>query len=207
MMHLGFEELFSLAEVSASQDGFDDIQLEQLEHLKTCKDCYESFCLLSALSDVMSESGGYALSNDSVSLVNEVAKELTVKVLARFQVVRNTAVGVIGAVLEQIDQATSSLQFGPSLAMATRGTGKTDSSVIRLEEFEDEKTYVVFNSDTNEIRIQINVRGLDAKNLNIYIEFDDSSRMRLPITKRGSIVKGTIGNVPDGNFQIVIEAE
>ena len=207
MTHLSFDELLNLAEASAKQEGFDDFQIEQLEHLKTCKDCYESFCLLSALSDVMSESGGYALNGNSVSAVNKVAKALTAKVLARFQVIRSTAAGAIGAVLEQLDQATSSLQFGPSLAMATRGTGKNDSTAIRLEEFEDEKTYVVFKPDTNEIGIQINVRGLDVENLQVYIEFDDSSRMELPTTRRGSIVKGTIGDVPNSNFQIVVEAE
>ena len=207
MTHLSFDELLNLAEASVKQEGFGDFQIEQLEHLKTCKDCYESFCLLSALSDVMSESGGYALNSNSVSVVNEVAKALTAKVLARFQVIRSTAAGAIGAVLEQLDQATSSLQFGPSLAMATRGTGKNDSTAIRLEEFEDEKTYVVFKPDTNEIGIQINVRGLDVENLHVYIEFDDSSRMELPTTRRGSIVKGAIGDVPNSNFQIVVEAE
>ena len=207
MTHLSFDELLNLAEASTKQEGFDDFQIEQLEHLKTCKDCYESFCLLSALSDVMSESGGYALNSNSVSVMNEVAKALTAKALARFQVIRSTAAGAIGAVLEQLDQATSSLQFGPSLAMATRGTGKNDSTAIRLEEFEDEKTYVVFKPDTNEIGIQINIRGLDVENLHVYIEFDDSSRMELPTTRRGSIVKGAIGDVPNGNFQVVVEAE
>ena len=207
MMHLSFDELFSLAEASTNQEGFDDFQIEQLEHLKTCKDCYESFCLLSALSDVMSEGGGYAFQNNATSPVNEGAKDLTARVLARFRVIRDTAAGAIETVLEQIDQATSPLQFGPSLAMATRGAGKTGSPAIRLEEFEDEKTYVVFNSDKNEIGIQINVRGLDTDKLHIYIVLDDLSRIELPTSKRGTIVKGAAGNIPDGNFQIIVEIE
>ena len=207
MMHLSFDQLLNLAEASAGQEGFDDLQIEQLEHLKTCRDCYESFCLLSALSDVMSESGGYALNNNALSHADEVVKNLTTRVLARFQVIRNTAAGTIKAVLEQIDQTTSSLQFSPSLAMTTRGVGKGDSSAIRLEEFEDEKTYVIFDPDKNEIGIQINVRGLDIEKLHVYIEFDEQLRMELTTTKRGSIVKGTVDNIPDGNFQIIVEAE
>lgn len=207
MMHLNFDELFRLAEISASQEGFDEIQIEQLEHLKTCKDCYESFCLLSALTDVMSESGSYALNSNTISLVNETAKALKAKVLARFQVIRNTAADTIGTVLEQIDQAAASLQFGPSQAMATRGGRTTDPTAIRLEEFEDDKTYIVFKPDSNEIGLQINVREIDAENLHVYIEFDDSSRVELPITKRGNIVKGTMGNIPNSNFQIIIEVE
>lgn len=77
MMHLNFDELLRLAEASASQEGFDDIQIEQLEHLKICRDCYESFCLLSALTDMMSESGSYVLNNnEDISLVNKTAKAL-----------------------------------------------------------------------------------------------------------------------------------
>ena len=91
--------------------------------------------------------------------------------------------------------------------MATRGSGKTDSKIIRLEEFEDDKTYVVFNPETNEIGVQINVRGLEIENLHVFIELDDSTRIELPVTKRGNIVKGNMGNIPNCNFQITIEAE
>lgn len=208
MMHLNFDELLRLAEASASQEGFDDIQIEQLEHLKICRDCYESFCLLSALTDMMSESGSYVLNNnEDISLVNKTAKALKTKVLAKFQVVRNTATNAIGAALEQIDQATSLLQFAPSLAMATRGGGKTDTITIRLEEFEDDKTYIVFKPETNEIVLQINTRGMDVDNLHVYIEFTDSSKIEMPVAKRGNIVKGTMSNIPNSNFHIVIEAE
>lgn len=208
MMHLNFDELLRLAEASTSQEGFDDIQIEQLEHLKTCRDCYESFCLLSALTDIMSESGSYVLNNNEViSLVNKTSKALKTKVLAKFQVVRNTATNAIGAALEQIDQATSLLQFAPSLAMATRGGGKIDTITIRLEEFEDDKTYIIFKPETNEIVLQINIRGMDVDNLHVYIEFADSSKMEMLVAKRGNIVKGTISNIPNSNFHVVIEAE
>ncbi len=208
MRHLEYDELFDLAETSVYQKGFDDIQIEQLEHLKTCRDCYESFCLLSTLTDMMSESGSYVLhNNEDTSLANETAKVLKAKVLAKFQVLRDTAINAIGAALEQIDQATSLLQFGPSLAMATRGGGKTEATVIRLEEFADEKTYIVFKPETNEIRVQINIRGIDAENVYVYIEFEHSSRIEMPVVKRGNIVKGSMSNIPNDNFNIVIEAE
>lgn len=208
MMHMNYDEIFQLAEASANQEGFEDSQIEQLEHLKTCKECYETFCLLSALSDVMSESGSYALKySESTSLISETVKELKARVIAKFQIIRNAATSAIDAVFEQIDQTTSALQFGPSLAMATRGSGKTDSKIIRLEEFEDDKTYVVFNPETNEIGVQINVRGLEIENLHVFIELDDSTRIELPVTKRGNIVKGNMGNIPNCNVQITIEAD
>lgn len=208
MRHLIYDEVLQLAEASASQEGFDDIQIEQLEHLKTCKDCYETFCLLSALSDVMSESGSYAFRNpESISIVSETVKELKNKVIAKFQVIRNVATTAIDAVFEQIDQATSVLQFGPSLAIETRGSGKADSTTIRLEEFEDDKTYVVFNPEKNEIGLQINIRGMEIESLHVFIELDDSTRLELPVIRRGNIVKGNMGNIPNCSFQITIEAE
>lgn len=208
MRHLIYDEILQLAEVSASQEGFDDIQIEQLEHLKTCKDCYEIFCLLSALSDVMSESGSYAFRNpESISIVSETVKELKNKVIAKFRVIRNVATTAIDAVFEQIDQATSVLQFGPSLATATRGSGRADSTIIRLEEFEDDKTYIVFNPEKNEIGLQINIRGMEIESLHVFIELDDSTRLELPVVRRGNIVKGNMDNIPNCSFQITIEAE
>lgn len=208
MKHLNYDELYQLAETSVNQDGFDDIQIEQLEHLKTCKECYGSFCLLSALSDVMSESGRYMFSRKKASsFVYDAAEVLKKMILVKFQVIRNVATNPLGVVLEQIDQATSPLQFGPSLAMATRGSQSSTSKVIRLEEFEDDKTYVTFNPETNELKIQIGVREMNIDDIHVYLLFDDLTKLEMPIAKRGNIVKGSMGNIPPGNFQIVIEAE
>ena len=44
MTHLSYDELFKLANTAAGDEGFDDDQIQQLEHLKTCKECYEVFC-------------------------------------------------------------------------------------------------------------------------------------------------------------------
>ena len=207
MRHLSFEELLKLAEASVSQEGFDDIQIEQLDHLKTCRDCYESFCLLSALSDIMSESGSYMFEQAKISPVKENIKALKAKVLARFQVIRNSVSNTLDVVMEQIDQESSSLRFGPSLAFATRGGGKKESAVIRLEEFEDDKTYIVFKPETNELDLQINIRGMETECLHAYICFEDGEKKEISVTKRGSIIKGTMSNIPNCNFNIVIEAE
>lgn len=208
MIHLNFDELFELAEASVRQDGFDDTQIEQLEHLKTCRDCYESFCLLSSLSDVMSESGSFVFTrSEAVPPINDTTNTRKVKILAKFHVFRESAVNAFGVALEQIDQATSMLKFGPSLAVATRGEGKPNINAIRLEEFEDDKTYIVFKSETNEIGLQINTRGIEVDNLHVYIEFADLSRVEVPAVKRGNIIKGTISNIPNSNFHIVIQAE
>lgn len=208
MMHLSYDELYRLSEASVNQEGFDDEQIEQLEHLKTCRDCYESFCLLSSLADVMSESGSYMLDKKAAaSIVTEVANGVKTKVLAKIQVVRNAASTTVGAVLEQIDQATAALQFGPSLAMATRGGGKTESTAIRLEEFEDDKTYIVFKPESNELEIQVNVRGMEIDNLRVYVEFVDLTTIDIPVTKRGNIVKGSLKDIPDCDFQVYLEAE
>lgn len=207
-MHLSFDELYQLAQASVNQEGFDDLQIEQLEHLKTCRECYESFCLLSALSDVMSESESYRLfSENAAVLESNLVRTVKSVVLAKLQVIRSAAEKSFGAVLEQLDQAAASLKFGPSLAVATRGAASGDSKVIRLEEFEDDKTYIVFNPETNEVKIQISVRGRDIESLHIYLVFDNDARIELPVTKRGSIIKGAMEDIPSGDFQIVIEAE
>lgn len=208
MKHLSYDELFRLSEASVNQEGFDDEQIEQLEHLKTCRDCYESFCLLSSLADIMSESGSYMLDKKAaVSIVTKVENAVKTKVLAKIQVIRNAASTTVGAVLEQIDQETAALKFGPSLAMATRGGRKTESTAIRLEEFEDDKTYIVFKPESNELEIQVNVRGMRIDNLRVYVEFADSTTIDIPVTKRGNIAKGSLKDISNCDFQVYIEAE
>lgn len=207
MIHLSYEELFELAETSTSQEGFDDNQINQLEHLKTCRDCYESFCLLSALSEIMSESGSYMLEPVNVSPVKENVKMLKTRVLAEFQVLRDTAANALGTVLKQINQENSSLRFGQSLAWATRGGEKTEFTDIRLEEYEDDRTYIVFKTETNELDIQMNISKMEVDHLRIYIEFENGEKKEVAVTKRGSIVKGIISDTPNCDFNIVIEAE
>lgn len=204
-MHLSYDELFDLSEASIKQEGFDDAQIAQLEHLKTCRDCYESFCLLSSLADVMSESGSYMLNkNGAISVLDVVSNAIKTRILAKIQVIRNISTNAIGAVLEQIDQTAAALRFGPSIAMATRGSGKVDSTAIRLEEFEDGKTYIVFKPDSDEVEIQINVHGIDADDFHVYVEFSDSTTIDIPITRRGNIIKGSLKNIPHRDFQLYI---
>lgn len=208
MEHLNIDELLDLAEASSSQEGFEDSQIEKLEHLKTCTDCYESFCILSVFTDMMDEGGSYVPgSNEAVNDVKETAKAAKARLLARFKVVRNTAANVIETALEQIDQTAAVLQFGPSLAMATRGGGKTDKTAIRLEEFTDDKTYIVFKPEANEIIFQINLRDMDVENLHVYIEAADSGKTEIQISKQRNIVTGSMSNVPNDDFQIIMEAE
>lgn len=207
MMHLNYDELFLLAEAASEQDGFDDIQIQQLEHLKNCQDCYESFCLLSALSDVTGEAGSLMLDVQRVSAVQEIVTSVTGKVLARIQIIRDSAAAAAGAVLEQINQAGAALQFGPSFAMATRGAGDEGTSAVRIEEFEDDKTFVIFKPEKNELSVQINPRNLDIENVKVYVEFEDGARAEVTVEHKGAILKGTLQNVPEGNFNLVIEAE
>ena len=208
MTHLEYEQLLSLAECAVGEDGFDDEQIQQLEHLKTCKECYEKFCLLTALTDVMSESGSYVLSASAVkNPVKESVLAISKKILATLSVIRNNAQDAVNVVMNQIEQAGSALQFGPSLAMATRGANAAESSMVRLEEFEDEKTYIVFNPDKNELVVQINLQKTETENVHVYLTFDDLTVMDLPLTKRGHFVKGILTGIPEKNFKICIECE
>lgn len=204
MTHLSYDELFKLANTAAGDEGFDDDQIQQLEHLKTCKECYEVFCLLSTLADVVGVADGY--SAEAAAEVQESVSVLKAKVLATISFVKKSAAEMAGAVMEQIDQAAASLQFGPALTVATRGGSAGESSAIRLEEYEDEKTYLVYQPENKELRVQINTRNLDGT-VHVYLTFENSERVEVPLTQKGKLLQGSMSDIPEGNFSISIEAE
>ena len=208
MTHLSDDQLLKLAETAAGDEGFDDIQMDQLEHLKTCAECYETFCLFSTLTDLMGDVSGDFMKEEAeeASLRNPV-QVLGKKILATMHLIKNSAADRIGAVMEQIDQAGARLQVGPSLAVATRGGRTGDGSAVRMEEYEDEKTYIVYKPRTNEVQIQINLRNVKEEVLHVYLIFGDSSRLEVPLAQKGKLLQGSISDIPEGNFMICIEAE
>ena len=206
MIHLSDEQIYRLAEATEKMQVYSEDELIHMDHLETCKECYEKFCVMSALLEVTSE-GGYMF----MAMERERAKKTIVsvpimnKVLAVVQVIRNRMETTVSKAMEQIMTADAGYQFVPSLAMATRGLNSGSSSVLKIEELNDEHTFIVFDETENELTVQLNMSQAEADALRVYLSFDAHETIEVPLTRKGKLVKGSVTNIPPVDFQIHVE--
>ena len=207
MNHLSDDQLYCLAAETEEMQSYQEEELLCMEHLKTCQECYEKYCAMSALLEITGESGSMVLSAIlGQSKDKEAAVSLTKEVLAVVRVVRDRLQNTAHAIMEQIEQAGSTFQFAPSLAMAARGNGEVKSSIWKMEDLENEKTFIVFDAEKNELMVQLNLKNDEAENILVYLSFENAETREVILTRRGNIVKGILSNIPETSFQIHIES-
>ena len=208
MTHLTEDQIYKLAELTIETQPYEKEEIAQMEHIKECKSCYEKFCTLLALLDVTSESG-YTILSEVFSKANkrENVNNVSKNILAVLRVIRNNVEKTVNSVLEQIGWNDSQFQFEPQLAFATRGIERKNSTIYKVEEVEDEKTFVVFDFSKNELMIQINAKNLSNKNVKMYLKFEDGSKKVILNEKKGNLVYGVMKNIPEMNFEIHLEID
>lgn len=204
MIHPNEDEIFELAEKVSSGEKLSEKDILAIRHIKECRACYGSFCVAIAIFD--------ATTNEAIQDVSEMrraeyaASQAVRKHVSVVAVIRQKIDGVKSAILEQINGVESAFSFEPALAMATRGDDtNTPNNIIKLEELDDEKTFIVFDSDKNELYIQVNTRNIQNKSLQAYLMFSDQRIVALPLTQEGGFLKGRINNLPDVDFKIYFE--
>lgn len=205
MMHLTGDEIFELAQLTEDGWQYSSLNLQQMEHLRTCRSCYEKFCSALAVMDVTSE-GGYIVLSEIYSIDTESEKVFQGrKILAVVQVIREKIEDSVSAVMKQVEQAGSVFNFTPALAAAVRGGGRIDSEIFKIEDADDDRTFIVFDAGKKELMVQINSTGLETENVKAYIYFHNSEMIEVGLEKKGKYLKGVLGNISDNDFQIRIE--
>lgn len=208
MMHLTIDQLYGIAEAAEEMRSYSDDELAQMEHLKNCRECYESFCVLSMLLEASSEAAilGYGYQAEAVK---DSKAEQQSKAGKRILAVINVTLGRIqdaaSTVIKQIQPEHAVFQFSPVPMAAARGYENVESSILKLEEIEDEKTFIVFDTAKRELMVQLNAKNLAAKTIRIYLDYENGNVVELPLSNKGSIYKSILADIPDGNFRIYIE--
>ena len=204
MIHLSDEQLYNLAELTMEMQPYNEEEIEQMGHLKECEDCYNKFCCMLALLEVTEESGFMVLSE----IYGEAAKtvsNMSKNVLAVVKVARDKIDKAKSVIMEQIEGVESIFQFEPSFAFATRGLEGENITVSKLEDIEDEKTFLVFDGEKSELYVQFNLKHIELDNLKVFIESKGGERLNIPVEKNGNLVCGIMKNIPEDNFEIYIE--
>lgn len=205
MMHISEDQMLELAEKTANHQLLTSEQFEYLEHLKKCKECYEQFCVFSMMVDATS--GNYI---DTVlapqKLMSEVISKSKHTIYAVLDVVVTRVNSIAKVTMEQVHKLEFGMEFGPALAMATRGIDNNLSNGVRYEDIEDEKTYIFYEPDKRELVIQINSALVDAESVMVCVKYETGKQIDVPMIKKGKMFYVSIADVHDDKFSILVEA-
>ena len=200
MMHLTEDQLLHLAELSCEAEMLNPEEETQLEHVKSCRECFEKYCVFATILDATSLD--CSLVFDPTVLV-EKAKKKKKKVLAALKVTYKRAQDAITLIGEQIQQNIASFTFEPVIASAVRGSGSVKTSVLRMEDIEDEGSYFVYDADSHKIMLQFS--SANKERVRAYLQFEDQKTIDIPLEKKGSYFKGILSDIPLRNFELRIE--
>ena len=230
MKHLTDDQIYRLAVLTEEMEPYDSCEMEQMEHLKTCKECYDKFCAALSLVAVTSESGYMVLADiyetenlfemEDVKEIEKICQTGTLpgsskneKILAAVKVVRQKVEETVSAVIEQIEEIESMFKFRPALAFSARSIKNvnakdTDDEIpatVKVKNIEDEKTFIMFDAKNNQLMVQVNVKELESKEIAVYLDFGNHERQEVPLERRGNIVKGVVSDLPEADFSVYIE--
>lgn len=207
MTHLSEDNLLRLAEITEEDLSYNDSDLEMVNHLKTCVSCYNKFCSALVLLSVTSESG-YIVLSEMYALKQEEnpIKQVSNKILAAVNFAINRFAENIDVILDQVKSASDAFLFQPSLAMATRGLSESDQGIYKVEDINDEKTFIAVDPTNNELLIQINTKEFENIRIRASIQLESSETIEIQLQQKGKVYKGQISNLPSERFQIIVEA-
>lgn len=206
MNHLTDDELFRLAEITNEYFSYDEDELKMMEHLKNCKECYDKFCGTLILVEVTSDEGYMTLSElYGMSCAESTVQMLTNQVLAVVGVVKQQVTDGMKLILEQFEKKDAVFCFEPALAMGTRGSASAESNTYKMEDVEDERTFMVLDSQNKELLLQINTKDLNFADVKVFVVLDSGEKTEIELDRKGKLLKGIIRDVTSDNFQIIIE--
>ena len=207
MTHLSDEEIYLIAEATDEQLVYDKDQLEWMNHLKTCKTCYDRFCSLIVLLEVTGESGYVFLSEIyGMTYAKKQMKQNRKKILAIIEMARNKISENIDILFHQTNNSDNVLFFQPSLSMATRGLSDSPNTLYKIEDINDEKTFIAIDSKSNNLLVQVNARKLGEVVIQVYLQLESGKKTEIPMIMKNKIYKGLLYELPKEKFQIYIEA-
>lgn len=203
MNHLSDETIFQLAEKSIALPDYNNIERDEMYHIRQCDECYRKFCSALSVAEVTSPLGYSELSNIlsfSSSTVKEFAQG---KICATIHVVRQHFSDTVSAIMTQLHQVDSLLSFAAASPIAARGD--SDDETIKLEEENGEDTWIVYDPESEEVAIRLTLSELPSDNIRVLISSEGFPDRDIPLQKTGDILMGYASGINNDDFKIRIE--
>lgn len=203
MMHLTDDRLYHLAELSCDAEFLNPEEKQQLEHVKSCRECFEKYCVFATILDAMSLDCSLVF---DPSVLTENAVSPAKRILASLKVTYKRVQDTITLVGEQLQQNIAAFAFEPVLATAVRGGSSAKTSLLRMEDIEDERTYFIYDAESHKIMLQFAVNA-DHKNAKAYLQLEDQTTIEIPLERKGNYLKGVLSEIPSDSFELRIEED
>ena len=130
------------------------------KHIQSCKECFDKYCVLATILDATS------LNCDLVfdpSILRDSQSTQVKKLLAAIKVTCEQVQNAISLIGKQLQQDVSTFAFEPVLATAVRGGNNGKSSILRMEDLEDEDTFFAYDAQKHQLMIQLKLNSDDNK--------------------------------------------
>lgn len=204
MTHLTDDQLYHLAELSSKAELLNAEDELLLDHIKSCRECFNKYCVMATLMDATSLSCGLVFDSDALQ-VRDKAIAPAKRLLASLRITYRQLQDKMTLVGEQIQQNLSAFAFEPILATAVRGGGTSKAMLLRMEDIDDEDSYFVYDAERHKILLQFGLRNNTPERIKAYLKFDDQSIIDIPLEQNGSYLRGIVSDIPSKNFEVRIE--
>lgn len=200
MNHLLKDTIVQLAKCIADDLPFTADERMAMEHIRVCDDCCRSLIAMAALLRSESDAGmaetACSLHRVSAPVPVQVAFHCTLQKLGE-----NFAVS-----LQQTLNAMGSWRFMPPLAAAARSS-ESAGQTARLEDIENEKTFVLIDSEQDRVIVQIDTDRLDRPLLEAHLVTMDGRTIPITFTQHQSILHALISPIPDNEFDLIVSLQ
>lgn len=208
MNHLSDDEILQLAEIVEDQLIFTESQIHMMEHLKFCKPCYEKFCGAMTLLEVIGDNSIVDLSDIyEMKYAKSLLKQKECRTLAVVNLIWKSIHQKIEIVLEQVNGVEDAYRFQPSPIMATRGSSGAAGSVCKVEDTDDERSFIAVDPNKKELLLQINTKGLLSSQIKAFLQYGSGENIEIHMDSKGDYCKGKISGFPDKDAQLVIQVD
>jgi len=219
MKHLSGDELYRLSEAIEEMSLLDDEQFLQLEHLKTCRECYDKFCAMMAVMQATSDEG-YMILEQSYNNSQQETEEAEAAagagenrsiadagrhILAIVRIVRREVEGTLTAALDEARQLAGGLEFTPAYAGVGRGVAGGRRTAVRFEDIQDERTFFTYDPQADILTVQIHREPAEGKRLQVFIKYEDGEEIPIPLTRKGDRYTGRIEGMKETAFELYLQ--
>ncbi len=207
MSHVDFDMIYELAECVEEEIPFSPEGYEAMRHIAQCQQCYEAFCSMAAVMAVTSDAGYLTLLNGVLTEAKQSPlAEAGRKVLAVISVAVNSAKESLSVMMEQVGDMKEGFIFDTTPAFAVRDAADGECSALeKIEEIENEYTYVIIDPDEKILLIQIDAKSVGADGITAYLLLEEGRRVYISIEKQENVYYGKLNDIPDGKYQLIME--
>lgn len=197
MIHLNDEQVYSLAIKVATHAAFTEEDIANMRHVGECDDCYNLLCSVMAMQDVATHLADFALSPATQAAQASIKDKITAVI--------HLAINAVKPVLDQLSAGTTAWSFDAPLALAGSRSSKAGNSVIeKLEDIDNEKTYIAYDPDKKLLVIQIDCHESTSLPV-VQIRTSDGAVQDVCLVPRGSVFWAEVHDLADGEYEIILQ--